>query len=268
MLTEQSFTAGSVTINYAEGPPVGPPLVLVHGLADRWQAFLPILPTLAARWHVYALDCRGHGKSSRTPGHYQAKDYFHDLCVFLMHQLPQPAILLGHSSGGSLALALAAELPENVRGIIVSDAPLDLDHLIDVMSTLDTQHFFAQWRALAGRPAAELLPLLPEGGDAATTAETLSQVDPGVLEFHAEGRLREFFEGYPRVDLRQITCPVLLIQATPALGGLLSDQEVAHAVAVLPHAMQVRLACDHGLGLFQGDVAPFLDAVRTFLESL
>ena len=118
MLTEHSFTVGSVTINYAEEPPSGPPLVLLHGLADRWQAFLPILPTLAARWHVYAVDCRGHGKSSRTPGHYQAKDYFADLRAFLLHQLPQPALLLGHSSGGSLALALAAELPEHVRGIM------------------------------------------------------------------------------------------------------------------------------------------------------
>ena len=68
MLKEQPFDTGRVTINYAEGPASGPPLVLLHGIISRWQYFLPIIPNLSIRWHIYALDFRGHGKSGRVPG--------------------------------------------------------------------------------------------------------------------------------------------------------------------------------------------------------
>lgn len=59
MLKESSFNTGTVDINYAEGSPSGPPLVLLHGLPGRWQEFLPIIPNLSLFWHTYALDFRG-----------------------------------------------------------------------------------------------------------------------------------------------------------------------------------------------------------------
>jgi len=268
MLTEHAFSTGTVTLNYAEGPPNGSPLMLLPGFTDRWQAYLPIIPPLLARWHVYTLDYRGHGKSSRAPGHYRADDYLADVRAFLLHQISQAAILLGLSAGGMLALYLAEELPEHVRGIIVGDASIDLDHHIEMMSTPDTQHFFAEWRELAGHPVEALIPVLAARGESVSTVESLSHVDPGVLAFHAEGRLQEFFEGGHRLDLQRIRCPVVLIQATPALGGMLSDEEVADALAMLPQAVHVRLAYNHNLGLFQGEEAAFLNAVGAFLESL
>ncbi len=66
MLKEQSFDTGAVKINYAEGPDGGNPLVFLHGITNQWQYFLPVIPALAARWHVYALDSCGHGQSHRS----------------------------------------------------------------------------------------------------------------------------------------------------------------------------------------------------------
>lgn len=65
MLSEKTFDAGAVSVNYAEGPRSGPPLVLLHGVTSRWQAFLTMMPVLAQRWHVVAADLRGHGRSGR-----------------------------------------------------------------------------------------------------------------------------------------------------------------------------------------------------------
>jgi pimeloyl-ACP methyl ester carboxylesterase len=76
MLQEKRFDTGTVTLKYAEGPPAGPPLVLLHGGGDRWQQFQPLMPGLMAHRHVYALDMRGHGKSGR---HVKIEGVGHDL---------------------------------------------------------------------------------------------------------------------------------------------------------------------------------------------
>lgn len=75
MLTERQLDTGAVTINYAEGPKGGPPLVLLHGVTSRWQVWLTSLPPLMLRWHVVAADLRGHGRSGRVPDQYGLMDY-------------------------------------------------------------------------------------------------------------------------------------------------------------------------------------------------
>ena len=59
-------------LNIAEGPNNGPLLFLFHGFTNRWQMFLPILPSLLPSWHVVMFDHRGHGGSSQDGGEDQA----------------------------------------------------------------------------------------------------------------------------------------------------------------------------------------------------
>ena len=66
MLTEKTFDAGEIVINFAEGEAAGPPLVMLHGSTLRWQTFGNFIPTLEQSWHIYACDLRGHGKSGRA----------------------------------------------------------------------------------------------------------------------------------------------------------------------------------------------------------
>ena len=47
------------------------------------------------------------------PGRYQSKYYIVDVEEFLRQQLDEPAILFGLSTGGAVALAVAAKCPEN-----------------------------------------------------------------------------------------------------------------------------------------------------------
>ena len=54
---------GSV-INYGEGPNNGPALLLIHGQTVAWEEYDTVLPQLSSHFHVYAVDCYGHGKSS------------------------------------------------------------------------------------------------------------------------------------------------------------------------------------------------------------
>lgn len=291
MLKEKSFNTGVVSINYAEGPLSGPPLVLLHGLPGRWQDFLPIIPALSIKWHIYALDWRGQGRSGRVPGKYRPEDYSADFMAFMQHQVTEPAILFGHSAGGMLSIWLAAQLPEKVKALIVGDSPIDIKRLVAWMSTKEFTSYYAALRDLAGHSVAELvsaladIPIVVPGQatpvrykdrpdvNAASLrvwAKEVSQLDPNVLEFHAEGRAQEYLENV-NLDaaLRQISCPVLILQGNASLGGFMSDQEVEYALSVLPDATHVLIDhAGHDLGLNMWEVAPLLRAVTNFLESL
>ena len=67
----------------------------------------------------------------------------------------------------------------------------------------------------AGRPLEALLPAVAQ-----ERAEELSRVDPEVMQYHAEGRLPEFFADLPTFELQHVPCPVLLVQGNPALGAI------------------------------------------------
>src|SRR4051812_18827608 len=122
---EHRFDAGSVEINYGEGPPNGPPLIMLHGLAARWQLFMPLIPALSQDWHIYALDLRGHGSSGRSAeGKYTLEEYTADTEAFLTQVVKEPAVLYGHSLGGWAAMEVAARHPELVRAVIVGDSAL------------------------------------------------------------------------------------------------------------------------------------------------
>ena len=124
MLTEKTFDAAAVSINYVEGPKSGPPLVLLHGVTSRWQRFLTLLPVLAQRWHVVAADLRGHGRSGRVPGRYGVMEYAQDVIGLIQHLGDEPAVVLGHSLGAMVGIGVAAEAPSAVRALILEDPPL------------------------------------------------------------------------------------------------------------------------------------------------
>lgn len=104
-----------VRLRYAEqGDPAGPPLILLHGLTDSWFSFSPVLPALAARHHVYALDQRGHGDSGRPAQGYAMADFAADVLAFMdAMDLPQAA-LAGHSMSTFVALEAAGTAPGRV----------------------------------------------------------------------------------------------------------------------------------------------------------
>ena len=146
-IKEHTFNTGAVTINFAEIPSAGIPLVLLHGGNARWQAFGSILAEFV-NWHIYAPDFRGHGKSGWAPRRYRLQDYKDDIIAFLRETVRQPAYLFGHSLGGIVALMVASQCPEGIRAIVVGDAPLSRQTWRDaLLPSLDRLH---AWRNFCG----------------------------------------------------------------------------------------------------------------------
>ncbi len=122
--SEQRFENDGVYLNHAVGPDNGPPLVLFPGQTIPWESYELVLPELSERFHVFAVDVHGHGKSSWTPGAYTFDAIGRDMAAFLERVVGRPAIVSGNSSGGIIATWLAAYAPDLVRGVVPEDPPL------------------------------------------------------------------------------------------------------------------------------------------------
>ena len=121
---EKRFNTGEIEINYVVGPKNGPLLVLIPGQGADWTNYKKVLPLLSERYHVYAVDVRGHGKSDWTTGDYTFTSIGRDITALLEGVVKEPAIISGNSSGGLIALWLAANRPNLVKAIILEDPPL------------------------------------------------------------------------------------------------------------------------------------------------
>jgi pimeloyl-ACP methyl ester carboxylesterase len=102
----------------------GPPLLLVHGWPQTWYAWRMLMPTLAHDFQVIAVDQRGIGLSDKPADGYDSATLANDM-VALMDALDhQRFALYGTDVGMPIAYAVAADHPERVVRLVVSEAPL------------------------------------------------------------------------------------------------------------------------------------------------
>lgn len=85
----------------------GPPLVLLHGIGHRWQAWSPVMDALAAHHDVVAIDLPGFGQSPFEEAYDVERAVSRLAAVFAELEMERPHVA-GNSLGGLLALELAA----------------------------------------------------------------------------------------------------------------------------------------------------------------
>ena len=99
------------------GEPDAQPLVLLHGLGATKSSWLPVVPALAKRYRVLAIDLPGFGASSKPIGPYNAA-WFADHVFHLLDRLGvERALLAGNSMGGRISMEMAMREPDRVGGI-------------------------------------------------------------------------------------------------------------------------------------------------------
>ncbi len=103
----------------------GPDLVLLHGSGGNLRDFtLDIAPKLATSYRVIMFDRPGHGYTDRvTDTGTTIKEQAHLLAEAARQLGAEKPIVLGHSFGGSVALAWAAHEPESIAALIPLAAP-------------------------------------------------------------------------------------------------------------------------------------------------
>lgn len=135
--------ATGVRLHYAEaGDPNAIPLVMLHGYSDSWFSFSPVLPLLATRFHVYAIDQRGHGNSECPARDYTIPHLAADIVAFLDAMNLSTAAVVGHSMGTLVAQLVALAAPERITRLVLEGAGPNLhfdvaQELAAVVATFD-----------------------------------------------------------------------------------------------------------------------------------
>lgn len=154
--TEKQVTlANGTLLNYGESPDENnekTPLLLIHGQAMAWEDYARVLPKLAETYHVYAIDCHGHGDSSHDASRYNCQLMTDDFVAFINEVIKQPCVVSGHSSGGILAANVAATSPENVIGAVLEDPPFfsvlpeEMENTFVLKDSFEVNHAFCSSR--------------------------------------------------------------------------------------------------------------------------
>ncbi len=102
----------------------GMPVVMIHGMSASLHDWDDLIPPLAAGGYAcYALDLLGHGDSSKPDAHAYQMDWLLEHFsnwVESLH-LTEPAVVIGHSLGGYVALEYARRFPASTRGLVLVD---------------------------------------------------------------------------------------------------------------------------------------------------
>jgi len=280
-LESKTFHGRSVLIHYVEGPPNGLPFVLLHGLTRDWRSFSVLFPELVPRFHVFAVDLRGHGESGRVKDGYRISAMAEDVKEFLEAVVASPAALFGHSLGAMVGMFAAADNPR-VSALIIGDSLITPSNLAAMYDPIFSQLYRLLLRGGSEQELARgigkieihfpgiseglRLEELPGNSDPVLLewARTTIRTDPDCLRMTLD---RSSHAGWdPERILPRITCPVLLLQGNPELDALLSDSDLALAKRLLPRAQHVRFPL-LGHALFMQQAKPVLAEVLRFLAN-
>jgi pimeloyl-ACP methyl ester carboxylesterase len=273
---EQLFGTGEVMLNYAvAGSDHQPALVLIPGQTESWWGYEAAMELLKEHFQVYAVDLRGQGRSSRTPGRYTFDNVGEDVARFISFRVRRPVIVSGLSSGGVIAAWLSAYAPPGtLRGAHYEDPPLFLAEIapqygpgmrqspVAGMLGLWTKYLGDQWTvgdeeglAKAMQQEAKAMPphmaqAIAKNFPPPSDPQSIAQRQQMMREYDPEWA-RAFLTGafgascdHARM-LAAVKCPVLftrhfrwLDEKTGTLVGAMSDQQVARVRELITGAGQ------------------------------
>jgi pimeloyl-ACP methyl ester carboxylesterase len=264
--------AGTRLRYYAGGS--GPPIVLVHGLGGAAPNWRLIAPALAAERRVIVPELPGHGGSDPLPG-IDTVDPFADLVVAALEQEDaSPAVWVGHSLGGLVALRAAVRHPGAVSGIVlaaaagISSATRIGEAAVTVLGFVEPGRLVARQRSRVARSRAGRRAAFGWWGVADPVA-----LDPEMAEAFLEGPARHrdtvtagkaLVRSDPRLELDRVACPCLCLWGAQDNWVPLADGvEYARRLGA---PLRTIAGCGHLSIGERPDVV--LRAIRTFLTTL
>ncbi len=109
-----------ISMRYVEsGPADGEPLILLHGMNDSSRSWSLMLPYMGNKYHIYALDLRGHGDTDKAVSGYAPQDMAGDVIAFMDALKIEKASFVGHSMGSNISQYLVIDHPERINKVVL-----------------------------------------------------------------------------------------------------------------------------------------------------
>jgi len=268
VVTDEIIEMRDLRFHYRDWPtrrPGAPSLVLLHGYtghARSWDAFAE---AMSDRYHVLALDQRGHGETGWAgAGHYGIDSMTEDLRAFVAALGLSKFTLLGLSMGGMVAIEYAGERPTELAALVIVDIAPELvtsgaDRIRDAQQASDV--FPTREAAFAAARAANSLP--PEAHQRHRVYNNLMMTEDGQWTWRYDRALRSVRELRPRDaetgwrSCANIAVPTLLIRG--ALSDILAAEVAERMIETISGAHLATVANS-------GHAVP-LDAPEGFLAA-
>jgi len=230
----------------------GPPVVFLHGLTNRRQAWEPVTALLRDRFTCVRLDFRGHGESSPAPA-YDLAALVGDVHAVVEELSLGDTALVGHSLGAAVAVVHAAV--HGARAVVTVDEPLRFgDRAVQIQAVAD---------GLRGpRPMEAMMAF--ERGLVLEPYDAIDELERRVLAFDPEIVLAlwsaaletppEQLTAASEALLPQVAAPLLCLHGSPPPDG--------YAAWLAAHAPGARLEVWEGTGHLLHLVDPQRFAVR------
>lgn len=204
-------SVGEVRIVYESAGAGVPALVFIHGVLEDRTYFASQVAHFSARHQVVTLDLRGHGESGGV-AEVALEDFVADVIAVAEEADLQGAVLCGHSMSGAVALKVAAQRPDLVRGVVLLDGtvlfpePVRQAGLERLVPALGTDHWLESLRAYFGNT------ILSAGDPPDLARRVMAAVEQAHPHF-----VQSFFSSLMASDyaddIQSARCPLLYIHA-------------------------------------------------------
>jgi esterase len=249
------------------GNPAAPPLVLLHGIDRNAHTFDHVARRFTGRYHVIAVDLRGHGDSDwDSQARYLVEDHVGDLEQLVRTLGLRNLTLWGNSTGGRVVQVFAGLHPDLVSAVIAEDVGPERPRSIadayarrvkqEENGWASADELLKQMRGAAQPlPEAVLEPYVRYGTKRRDDGRIVWKRDPNLVKGFVETELWRY--------VRQIKSPILYV-----LGGrstIVPPATQEELKKALPHVRIVTMA---GLGHYPSDEQPeaFAGVVDEFLK--
>ena len=100
----------------------GPPIVLIHGITSSARTWREVMPGLAEKHTVIALDLPGHGRSGKPRSDYSLGNYASGIRDLLSVLDIGRVTVVGHSLGGGVAMQFGYQFPNRLARLVLVDS--------------------------------------------------------------------------------------------------------------------------------------------------
>ncbi|GAB2865961.1 alpha/beta hydrolase [Actinocorallia aurea] len=256
--------AASVRLLHTREAGDGPLFLCLHGIGSSSASFEPQLSAFADRHHVVAWDAPGYAASAALPSA-PGMDGYADLAAALISAHGAPAVVLGMSWGGVIAMRLAQRHPSVVRALILGDSTRGsaaTPEKAAAMRARGPELASSGPKAFAAARAPRLLrPTAPAPEVEATTAAMATAIRLPGYAHAADAMATTYLEG----SLGDITAPTLVLYGEH---DHITGRPESSAIATQIPGAVLRVVPDAGHLANQENPAAFNKEVTTFLAAL